>query len=753
MSTATAQREAFEHLHPKVQHLLTDVLSWRTLRPVQAAAIPLVVAGQRDVLIVSTTASGKTEAAWLPALSTILGDVRAGLSIVGVSPLKALIDDQRTRLEHYGAHLGVSVGAWHGDVSHTKKTRWLKHPPRTLLITPESLQGLLVRRPPELPELLRDLRFVVIDEVHAFAGTDRGSQLQAVLDGVEELVGRRIPRIALSATVSDLISMARFIRPTAPDAVEVVQVGGASSSNIDVLVAGHTRTAPSVATASHLHAGDDLEVRLTAEGQQLDIARAVDQRTRGRRSLVFGSSRASVEEMCLLLKDRQVTGTAKAERYFAHHGSLATGERRAAERAMQVEIDTVIVATSTLELGVDLPNLDVVVQLGSPSSAAALRQRLGRSGRREGTRPSLQVHVVEDSLEAAGQRQGAERISSLLRSNLVESAAVVELIRSAGWVEPPDMQPLNLSTLVQQVLVRCCGGGSSAASMYDALCARGPWDRITANQFGLFLQHLARKGLVRQGRGALIVLGEAGHEVVGRRDFVTAFSTPAEYIVRHGDSEVGTLPVTHRVAEGSSFSLAGRSWKVVKVYEAGWTIDVVPHPSGKVPKYLGGFGRVHRRVRQEMRSIYGRDIDLNYLDTAGHQQLIEGQATFSSLGLDASSVVNTPEGTFIALWTGDRELQTVARWWSSAHPGTPVDANAVGVLIAEDEAPVKRALSAMLMSGPPSLESLNSGSVNTNFGKFDHYLPDDLKLLDHSLRSFDVTSAHRTLQAALGSRP
>jgi ATP-dependent Lhr-like helicase len=742
-SAIPSQDEVFAQFHPRVQRLVRDHLGWRRLRAIQVAAAGPVLGGTRDVLIIAGTASGKTEAAWLPLFSRLLIDGTPGLGALCISPLKALIDDQVRRLASYGRELDLRVEGWHGDISSSRKMKTLEAPPSALIITPESLQGLLIRKPVELEQALRTLRYVVVDEVHAFAGTDRGHQLQSLLHQVEVRLGRRVPRIALSATVSEPALVTEFLRPRHGGEATVVRTSTGTGPDLDVRILGFEAKPAQVDRDRVPDEVQQLRARDAAPQERLDIARRIDEGTRGRRALVFAGSRLAVEEMTALLRDGEVTGTRRPERFLAHHGSLSRELRQAAESALHEHDDTTVVCTSTLELGVDLPHLDQVVQVDTCLSVAGLRQRLGRSGRREGTRPTLRVYATE---EPSPPRHAFD---DRLRADLVQSIASVELIVGHDWVEPTDLAPLGLSTLVHQTLALLADTrGTSAQQAWHLLCGSGPWRRVGTAAYGALLRSLADHGLVRQDARGLLLLDEAGLRLVNRRDFLAVFVTPAEYTLRHDGTDLGTLPVSYPLGIGSCVVLGGRTWQVVDVHGDGWNVDVIPHTRGLPPKFRGSMGQVHRRVREVMREVYESGDIPDYLDETAAGLLAQGRGVYTELGLQDARIAEVEGGSLLALWTGDRELVTVRRWIELRRPGLQVFPADVGLAFPEPAGAVRDLVAELLEEVAPPGELLARGLIGKASAKYDGYVPEDLLVAEYASRYLDVPSARAALERA-----
>lgn len=733
--------QAFAQLHPRVQSLIRQDLGWKRLRRVQEEAIGPVLSADRDVLIIAGTAAGKTEAVWLPVFSSLVEHAPVALGVLCISPLKALIDDQTKRLSRYGKRLDLPVDGWHGDISASRKQRTLQTPPAALIITPESLQGLLMNRRDEVAPALAGLRYVVVDEVHAFAGTVRGQQLQSLLVQVERFAGRRVCRVALSATVSTPALVAGFLRPGEADKTVVVR-SALKGPEIDVEVLGFRRRPPRFDRQSAKTGERDAEVhpRDAAAGDRWDIAQKIDRATRGKRALVFAGSRLGVEEMAVLLRDEEVTGTRRPERFHAHHGSLSRELRRSAESAIHETSDAVTVCTSTLELGVDLPDLDLVAQVDVCLSVAGLRQRLGRSGRIEHTRPTLRCYVAEDP--------GPGSIIDRLRASLVQTIASVELIVREDWVEPTDLADLGLSTLVHQVMACLVNqDGMLPGDLYRLLCVDGPWRRVAPAAFRAVLKALGTRGIIRQDGRQLLLLDEAGHALASRRNFLAVFATPAEYSLRAKGKELGTIPLSYPLAEGSTVAFGGRLWQVVSVRANGWVVDVQPHTHGLPPKFNGSFGQVHARVREEMRRVYAAHDVPTYLDGPARDLLTEGRMEFHELDLGRLRLVEERDGTTLAaLWTGDKQLVTLQRWIELRQPGLRPQTVQVGLMVHGGVNEVRDVLLGLL-DDVPTGPDLARGVLNKHLDKYDHLLPEDLLSDEHASRTFDIPGAVAVLES------
>ena len=320
-------------------------------------------------LLIAPTAGGKTEAAVLPVLSRMLSSNWQGLSVLYVCPLRALINNLEFRLQHYAGLVGRQCRLWHGDVSASVKSGIEAEPPDVLLTTPESLEVMLVVPRIAHERLLRNVQVVIVDEIHAFLSDDRGWHLLALLERVDRLSRTPLQRIGLSATV------------------------GNPRELLSLLVGPHDGVRNVVAPSQDDAAG--AEVTLDYVGSLKNAATVISRLHRGEKRLVFCDSRSKVEDLALQLR---ATGVDT----YVSHSSLSLDERQRAESAFACGNDCVIVATSTLELGIDVGDLNRVIQIDAPTEVASFLQRLGRTGRRAGTtRNYLFLSTCQESLMQA----------------------------------------------------------------------------------------------------------------------------------------------------------------------------------------------------------------------------------------------------------------------------------------------------------------------------------------------------------------
>jgi ATP-dependent helicase Lhr and Lhr-like helicase len=611
---------------------------WTSLRDAQELAIPLLLEGQKDVIIAAATASGKTEAAFLPILSKLVRNGEEMGVALYISPLKALINDQWGRLDQLCEGLEVPVLPWHGDVSPTRKRRFMKRPQGVLLITPESLEAMFVLRGNEVRRFFGELEYVVVDELHAFIGSDRGKQLQSLLQRIEAAIDRRVPRVGLSATLGDMGLAASFLRP-AGAAAEIIS-STAAGQELQVQLRGYLIEGMQEALVAE-------PVQAAESAAHASIADHLFKVLHGSNNLLFPNSRSNVEYYSDLLR-RRCEREGIPNEFWPHHGSLSREIREDTEAALKAgDRPATAICTTTLELGIDIGAVRSVTQIGPPPSVAALRQRLGRSGRRPGEAAILRAYVTEHAVTAESP------LSDRLREGLVQSAATIRLLLER-WFEPPRAGGLHLSTLVQQVLSMIAErGGVSAAEVSRTLMVDGPFAGLKPRQLAALLREMGRRELVVQDSSGALLLGQLGERLVGSHDFYAAFASSEEWQIVQDGRALGTLPIDSPVFEGMCIIFGGRRWKILNVCAEPAVLTVAPDPSGRPPMFDSGRPMVHERIRVEMRKILEEDGDIGFLDAGAQGLMREARKFYRDARLADRMVVMDGKAVLLLSWAGD----------------------------------------------------------------------------------------------------
>jgi ATP-dependent Lhr-like helicase len=555
-----SESEPSQLLHPALQHHIVNSLGWRSLRPLQRETIEPILAGHH-VLAMAPTAGGKTEAAIFPVLSRMMTDDWRGMTVLYVCPLRALLNNLYGRLSGYAELVGRRVGLWHGDVTAGERKRLMREPPDILLTTPESLESMLVSTGVPHDAWFAQLRTVVIDEAHAFVGDDRGWHLLAVLARVSKLAGRELQRIALSATIGN------------PDGVlEWLTTG----CDLDRRVIN-----PPVLDS---HAP---EVTLDFVGNLSNAAIVISRLHRGSKRLAFVDSRARAEKLASGLREAGVTT-------FVSHGSLGLDERRQAEQAFAEARDCVIVSTSTLELGIDVGDLDHVIQIDAPPTVASFLQRLGRTGRRQGSGRNMTLLATSDQ-------------SLLLASSVL-------LRWGEGYVEPTVPPALPLHLLGQQLL---------ALTLQEGQIGSNTWWEWFGDPFVLgaevaeharsVVDHLVAERYLIDGGAGMLSIGDVAEAELGRRHFMellAVFTAPPLFSVRHGRLEIGHVPDEALFIRppGSDrgptvLLLGGKGWLVMSVDWRRRVIQVEPTDQPGVARWTGGGAPLSSALARGVRDV------------------------------------------------------------------------------------------------------------------------------------------------------
>lgn len=732
-----ASSQSFDLLHESVRRWIWRQ-GWAELRDIQERSIPILMSGERDLIIGAGTASGKTEAAFLPIVSRIASDdlpEGSGFRAIYISPLRALINDQFGRLESLCEVLEIPVTKWHGDVAASVKQRARKKPGGILLTTPESLEAILVRQGPEAARLFRSLSYLVIDEMHAFLDEPRGRQLQSLLHRVEVAAGRRVARVGLSATLADMSMAKAFLRPEDPASPEVLD-STAGGQELRLQLRGYLQAA-----APGKRGGGDEEDGDAAAGgaddpTSLAITRHLFETLRGSRNLIFAGSRQRVELVTVGLAEMtEAMGT--PEEFFAHHGSLSREHREDAERRMK---DTTrpasIVCTTTLEMGIDVGDIAAVAQMGPGHTVSGMRQRLGRSGRRAGQPAVMRVYVTEVQL--------TERTHPLdaLRPELMQSIAMLNLMLRR-WNEPPVAGRLHLSTLAHQILALIAQhGGLTAQQGWHRLVSSGVFGQLDLETYKAVLKRMAHPDakLIEQAADGTLLPGEEGERLIQGREFYAVFQTPEEYkVVTDRGRELGTVPVENPILPAQLIIFAGRRWRVLEVNPERREIMVSRARGGRPPSFGGSGVPPHDAVIAEMRRIYTSEAVPPYLDAQAQALLAEARHTFQRLKLAERSVVAHGDNLLLFPWVGARGqsgllLSLMAR---------ELEPTAFPLAIAVPAKHEERLLAALVeMSNAPPPDPLELARLvpEKQFDKYDCYLGDELLSLSYARERVDAAS-------------
>ena len=685
--------EAFDRLSPALQYQVVNGLGWTGLRPVQEQSTHAILDGTNCVIL-APTAGGKTEAALLPLLSKMSTEDYAPVSVLYVAPIRALLNNQESRLRALSALVGRNAGKWHGDVGHSARKRMLKERPDILAITPESLEAMFLstRVPPQ--HMLGNVRAIVIDEVHAFAADDRGSHLVALIERITRLSGHDVQRVGLSATVGDPEDIVSWLSGSSMRATRVVDPGGAKRE--PQLMVDHVGTLGNAALL-------------------------IDRLYPGTRRLVFVDSRRGVEQLGHALAQRSVD-------VYLSHSSLALSERAAAEAAFTEGSNCVIVATSALELGLDVGDLDRVLQIDAPSSVSSFLQRMGRTGRRAGAKANCTFLCVEEE-------------------DVLQATALLEL-HARDYVEPAAASRWAPHVLAQQLIALAMQQrGVPTLEWWTWLEGCSAFSQIRDETRDDIARHMLREGVLSEVDHRL-VLGERGQKLYGAKNFLelyAVFSTPRVLRVLHGAHEIGMVDAFFLQDEdrrSAAFVLAGRPWRIVNVNWKGATCEVEPAEHGVYPRWYGRPTLLSRALCQAMRDVLVRDDVRPWWSkraTAAIQQL---RVSHGFLRDEPTPLTQEPDGS-VKWWTyaGGRGNRLLAAALQS-RLGEKVTASNEALRFSGDaaksEVAIRQALRE-LAEGPPltwtDAAAWTDASAHPRVSKFQPCLPASV---EHELVARDV---------------
>ena len=629
---------------------------WSELREVQLEAARVIFDTDSNLLISSSTASGKTEAAFFPIISDIYDDpdAKRSVSVLYIAPLKSLINDQFYRLDELLDMSGVPVTHWHGDVGAGHKNKLLKNPEGILQITPESLESMLMRRPSDIPRLFGSLRYIVIDEIHSMIGADRGSQVICLLERIGRIIGYHPRRIGLSATVGDIKLTADWL--------------GAGS--------GRSTEAPVPAKVplkwrlclEHFYTQISSERQISSP----DLTAAPDEDRGGRASLdpgyeflydvtygskalVFSNSREETEYVTATL--RQIARARGDDDVFLiHHGNLSASLREDAEAKMKSDdvLRAVTCATVTMELGIDIGKLDRVSQMGSPTTVAGFLQRLGRSGRR-GTPPEMIMVYREDTPEPNAP------LPRIIPWELLRGIAIIDLYSDERFIEPPRVKKMPLSLAFHQTLsILASTGELKPRELASKTLSLPPLSAMDKETYRALLVSMINDDYLEFTEERGLIVGLAGERIINSYKFYAVFKDSEDYTVRCNSEEIGTITTPPPV--GDRFALAGRVWEVREV-DVPRKLIFVTGVDGKMEvSWPGDSGEIHTKLLEAMKNVLFNGKTYHFLGENAAQRLENARRVAKNAGMDKNAVIFLGGQSFVLFpWLGTRAFRTVRR--------------------------------------------------------------------------------------------
>lgn len=632
--------DPFNRLAPFLQDYIYN-RGWTELRQVQIEACRVIFDTNAHLLLATGTASGKTEAAFLPILTLLHENPSTSISVLYISPIKALINDQFERLNDLLKQTHTEVWAWHGDISQSRKRRLLKNPQGILQITPESLESLLINQHHELPNLFQDLRFIVIDELHAFMESERGGQILCQLSRLSPFAQHPTRRIGLSATLGDYSLAKKWLQ----------------SGTQTPVISPNTETKQRTVRLAVEHFFIPSQQEDEAQKKALEPTpyhRYIFNNSKGKKCLIFTNNRSETESIIAHLRH-----IAKTENlpdiYHVHHGSISAPLREDAEAAMRQDSPAVTAATLTLELGIDIGQLERVLQINAPFSVASFLQRLGRTGRR-GSPADMRFVCTETELTSK------DSFPEQIPWQLLQSIAIIQLYLEERWIEPIPSPSYPFSLLYHQTMsILASKGELSPSTLAKEVLTLPIFSHISQTDFKQLLQYLIGiEHLQRTEKGGLI-LGVVGEKIASSFRFYAVFADSVEYSVKGETGAIGSISILPAV--GQQFSLAGRTWEVLEIDGKRRSIFVKPIEGIARISWRGrSKGKIHSKVLQKMRQVLREEVEYSYLLKGSQERLKQMRQFAKQERLGQRNIVSLDEGNCcIFPWLGTVEYDTLER--------------------------------------------------------------------------------------------
>lgn len=578
----------YELLSEPIKKYIRDK-RWSSFRPIQAAAIERILNTNLNYILASRTASGKTEAAFLPILSKI--DFKeAGVQVLYISPLIALINDQFNRIEELCKYLDIKVTKWHGEANKSLKNKLLKSPEGIVLITPESIEAMFINSPYNIKLLFSNLKYIVIDEIHSFLGTDRGYHLKSLISRLQSENQTPFNVIGLSATIGDYYEAKRFT---------------GNEENTKVILDKRKKD-----TEVHFE-----YYKSETSNLPLDLLKELYLRTKDSKALIFPNSRGRAEEISIKLK--KIAERLKGHtNYFSHHSSVDKEIREYVEYFAKhnVRKNFSISCTSTLELGIDIGSVDLIVQIDSTFSISSLIQRLGRSGRKDSEKSTLWLYTTD-------------------KWSLLQSLACW-LLYSVGYIEQLEADSRPYDILAHQILsIAKTKSGIDTSVLVDKLKRNFAFSKISEEDILIIIKHLTEKIYLEKLHNE-IILGTEGEKIVERRDFYSMFKSENNFRVIFSKNTIGEIPYSPQIIENENIFLAAKIWKITHVDIKSKRIEVISANDGKSPIFFGSGFNIHSRIREKMFEIILSKDQYDFLDEKSNDEIGIIRNDFSSFEIN-----------------------------------------------------------------------------------------------------------------------
>ena len=546
--------DTYNMLKKEIRRYIYDQ-NWQKFTKIQEHSIKLYSESEDNLILIAPTASGKTEAAFLPAINSI-ENWEEGIKIVYISPLIALINDQFNRISELCKYMEITVTRWHGEASQSKKRDILKNPKGILLITPESLEALFVTKSDRVRKLFYNVENIIVDEIHSFIGSNRGIQLKSLLERMSLYIKNNNPRmIGMSATVSEENYL---------DLKEIFQ-----NKRVTKIIRDKGK--------------NELKIDCNFYSNEIAALNKIYEYSKTETMLVFPNTRQKVEMIAANLKKKAQKEKINIS-YFSHHASVSKNIRAMVENFAKESNKNLftICCTSTLGLGIDIGAVDSIVQYNAPHSVSSLAQRLGRSGRRTGMN---NLHFISD--EKWDLLQGLSAIS----------------IYKKGKVDKIDVVKKPYDVMAHQILSLIVEKSEINLSEFKKFIQKyQTWKNIEYKEFSNICNHLLKEKYIEMLDNSIIA-GVNLEKLLKKAEFYTQFKVEDMYSVYNNQIKIGELPLEIGVNVTDNIYLAAGIWKIKRVEEEVRKIFVEKAKDGRPPIFFGEEGEITDELRKEMKEI------------------------------------------------------------------------------------------------------------------------------------------------------
>lgn len=621
----------FDRYAPFVQDFIYRN-GWESLRAIQAAAGEAIFNTDENVLLSASTASGKTEAAFFPILTLFSEDMPRSVGALYIGPLKALINDQFTRLTELCEEADIPVWHWHGDAAQSHKAKMLKNPSGILQITPESLEAMLLRKHSLIPKLFGDLRFIVIDEVHSLMRGDRGGQTLCLIERLCRLSGANPRRIGLSATIGDLEAAGEFLASGTGRGTIIPRIEGKKVKWRLSMEHFYISQENQPSDGAEVKALPVPEEKTDTAPEHADAGMGyIFEHTRGRKCLVFLNSREECEAATTTLRS-YCEAKHEPDRFLIHHGNLSAAYRETAEAAMKDDdIFMTTCTTATLELGIDIGRLERAFQVNAPFTVSSFLQRMGRTGRRD--LPPEMWFVIREELP-----EPRSMLPETVPWTLIQGIALIQVYAEEHWVEPPKLDRLPFSLLYHQTMSTLASNGElTPAQLASRVLSLKYFHRISQDDFRILLRHLLETEHIQRTEEGGLIVGLAGERIINSFKFYAVFQENEEYTVRWDSQELGTVVSPPPV--GEKLAIAGHVWLVEEI-DHKRRLVYCEKIKGKVPAYFGDCpGDINTKILLRMRQVLREDMSYPYLMKNAVLRLEQGRQSARNSGLTDTPLI------------------------------------------------------------------------------------------------------------------